>query len=343
MRLSPNSNQTRKNCDANKITIQGLILTGYATLATYSHATSDMVNQNVMIAGQSLSFAHIPSGSFMMGDKDGQKDERPRHQVSIAAFYLQTTELPKSLYAQFIKSNPSLNTSQGCMIFDGEWRHSASANWENPGYNQDSDHPAVCTSWNDAQAFLRWANDNAHPQGIQFRLPSEAEWEYASRAGSEERYHWGSNGDGLCTHANASDKRTLQRFPSFKSNTCDDGFLETAPVGQFTPNSFGLYDMYGNAWEWVEDCWNNSYHGAPNDGSARQTGDCTRRIFRGGAWGDNPHFARSGLRNRSNANIGKDDVGFRLVLVKTNLASTHSQIDIEKHQASHDHKKENHH
>ncbi len=233
----------------------------------------------------------IEGRSFDMGDTHGQKDEVPVRNVKIDTFYLQTTEVTIEQFSNLAVPNKQ-GSENGCWYFENGWKYSQVLSWNNPGYTQGVKHPIVCVSWIDVQHYIKYINSLTKHH---FRIPTEAEWEYATRANSTTTYHWGSNPRGLCTHANASDLQTLKRFPSFISNRCDDGFLETAPMGSFQPNSFGLYDVYGNVWEWTQDCWSDSYSNAPTDGSAWLTGDCSRRVFRGGGWGDNPKFARSSL------------------------------------------------
>ncbi len=258
--------------------------------------------------GIDLTFVPILGGPVTLGDRDGQADERPLVEVHVDSFYLQQAEVTRALFQAFVRSNPAFRSAE-CWVYQGAWVKSETASWLDPGYRQESNHPVVCISWQDVQLFIKWINTTT---GYKFRLPTEAEWEYAARAGSQDRYHWGSDPSGLCKYANASDAQTLKRFPSFKSNKCDDGYLETAPIKQYLPNLYGIYDIYGNVWEWVQDCWNDHYRDMPKTGKARLHGDCQRRVFRGGGWGDNPNFARSGLRNRGNHYRGKDDVGFRL-------------------------------
>jgi len=257
----------------------------------------------------SLSFVQIPAGKTIMGDRDGQKDERPQVPVTLKDFYLQDTEITRGIFKFYVEAT-KVELPLGCQVYRSGWQYDPKASWVNPGYHQTNEHPVVCVSWQQAKGFALWLSEYLNEN---FLLPSEAQWEHATRAGSSDRYYWGTAPEGLCVHANASDLQTLKRFPTFKSNQCDDGFLETAPVKSFLSNPYGLHDVYGNAWEWVEDCWVEHYHDIPPNGDPLLKGDCSRRVFRGGAWGDNPNFARSGLRNRGEKDQGKDDVGFRLV------------------------------
>jgi formylglycine-generating enzyme required for sulfatase activity len=121
----------------------------------------------------------------------------------------------------------------------------------------------VCVNWNDAQAYAKWLSEKT---GQGYRLPSEAEWEYAARAGSTTARYFAD--DTICEFANVRDRSAKQIYSAGQFFDCDDGFVHTAPVGTFPPNGFGLYDVLGNVWQWVEDCWTPSYAGAPADGSA---------------------------------------------------------------------------
>ncbi len=133
----------------------------------------------------------------------------------------------------------------------------------------------------------------AEKTGKKYRLLSEAEWEYAARAGSDKARFWGSSPDRACQFGNVGDYSAKKKHPDWEIHECDDGYAETAPVSSFKPNAFGLYDMLGNVWEWVEDCYNANYDGAPNDGRAWATGDCSRRVIRGGSWNNSPAIVRS--------------------------------------------------
>jgi formylglycine-generating enzyme required for sulfatase activity len=155
--------------------------------------------------------------------------------------------------------------------------------------------PVINVTWDDAQHYAAWFSKMT---GQPYRLLTEGEWEYAARAGTTTAYSWGDEigrGNANC-------------------NGCGSQWdtRETSPVGSFKPNAFGLYDMQGNVWQWVEDCWHDSYAGAPTDGSAWVSGDCSRRVVRGGSWGNDPRYLRTAFRNRDSANFRFSYLGFRL-------------------------------
>ena len=232
----------------------------------------------------------VPAGTFLMGSEDGDKDERPVHRVSVERFAIGKYEVTKRQFAQFVtatgfKTQAETDSKKGCWTWTGsEWESRAGTSWRNPNIKQDDDHPVVCVSWNDAQAYVKWLKEKT---GKKYRLPSEAEWEYAARAGSTTRYPWGDE----IGHNKANCRECGSQW---------DG-KGTAPVGSFTANAFGLFDTVGNVWEWVEDCWHGSYEGAPEDGSAWiGGGECNSRVLRGGSWVSNPRRVRSADRNGLN-------------------------------------------
>jgi sulfatase modifying factor 1 len=259
-----------------------------------------------------LVIVRISGGRFRMGDIQGigQADERPVREVWVGDFWMMRTEVTRGMFALFAKET-AYETGSKCWVFEGGWTEQSDLSWRNPGFNQSADHPVTCVNWHDARAFATWLSSKT---GMAFRLPSEAEWEYAARAGTDTVYYWGEDPLRLCENANAADTRAVEHYPGFTVNECDDGFVRTSPVGTYSANAWGIQDLYGNVWEWVEDCWNDSYRDAPTHGGAWLAGDCARRGFRGGGYGDTPRFARSTLRNRSNARHRKDDIGFRLVV-----------------------------
>jgi formylglycine-generating enzyme required for sulfatase activity len=259
-----------------------------------------------------LVLVRIGGGRFRMGDTQsiGQADERPVRGVRVGDFWMMRTEVTRGMFARFVEDTAH-ETGSKCWAFESGWKEKVGPSWRNPGFEQGADHPVTCVNWHDARAFADWLGSKT---GMAFRLPSEAEWEYAARAGTDTVYHWGEDPSRLCENANGADTRALEHYPGFSVNQCDDGFVRTSPVGTYPANPWGIQDLYGNVWEWVEDCWNDSYNDAPTNGGAWQTGDCARRGFRGGGYGDIPRFARSTLRNRSEAEHRKDDIGFRLVV-----------------------------
>jgi formylglycine-generating enzyme required for sulfatase activity len=170
--------------------------------------------------------------------------------------------------------------------------------------------PAIDVSWNDiTQQYLPWLSRKT---GKTYRLLSEAEWEYVARAGTTTRYHFGDSERDLCTYGNVADLSAKEKNPGWTLANCRDGHVNTAPVGSFQPNAFGLYDVHGNVWEWVQDCWNGNYSGAPSDGSARTTVDCGRRVLRGGSWYSNPLYLRAASRGRGTPDFRVDYLGFRV-------------------------------
>jgi sulfatase modifying factor 1 len=166
----------------------------------------------------------------------------------------------------------------------------------------------VCVSWDDAEAFAKWLSRRAKQT---YRLASEAEWEYAVRAGTTTKRYWGDSALDACAYSNVADETTKQSH-SGTIHACTDGYAHTAPAGRFKPNAFGLYDLLGNAWEWTQDCWNKDYSGAPADGASWTIGNCKSRKVRGGSWFSDPRLVRSANRGTRIAAARYTDVGFRV-------------------------------
>jgi len=219
----------------------------------------------------------IPSGSFSMGSNNGADDEKPVHSVHINSFKMSKYEITQSQWESVMGSNPS--------AYKG------------------ANRPVEQVSWDDIQIFLRKLNQKT---GQHFRLPTEAEWEYAARAGTTTKYSWGDTAS--CDKAS---------YDGGKGSSCyymiGDDYRGTKPVGSFQPNSFGLYDMHGNVWEWVQDCYHVNYNDAPSNGSAWESGDCAKRVLRGGSWDDSPVGMRSANRFGYTTVDRGDLIGFRLV------------------------------
>ena len=259
----------------------------------------------------------IPAGEFSMGsppDEPGRSAiEGPVHRVTVAAFALARSKTTRGQFAAFV-AETGHKTDNDCYTFEnGEWNDRGNRDWRNPGFAQEDNHPAVCISWFDAKAYAQWLSGKT---GKAYRLPTEAEWEYAARAGTTTSRYWGDDAAQACKFANVLDATTKSRVSDVKldSHACDDGYAHTAPVMSFRPNNFGLYDMIGNAWEWVEDCdGTSSYERAPVDGRPSTLGSCHYRGLRSASWLSPPANARAASRNSGVALIHGSGVGFRLV------------------------------
>lgn len=256
----------------------------------------------------------IPAGIFNMGapaseqDRDG--DEGPVHRVKVAAFALGKTEITRSQFAEFVKQT-KYDAGDKCLtLADGKFAE-RNGSWRKPGYPQNDDHPVSCINWNDARAYAKWLSRKT---GKQYRLPTEAEWEYAARAKTLSSRYWGDNPDLACLYANVTDQTAKSQIPNtlaWRAHGCDDRYAYTAPVGRFKANAFGLKDMLGNVWEWTEDVYHDSYAGAPADGRAWQGSD-DYHALRGGSWNSDPQNVRAAVRNSNKATLRFSFFGFRL-------------------------------
>ena len=242
----------------------------------------------------------VPSGSFMMGSPPSEEgrddDEGPVHRVSIlSAFAVGVYEVTRGEFGRFVSSTGRSMGDKCWTLEDGVIEERSGRSWRSPGYSQTDMHPAVCVGWEDAQAYVDWLSRET---GEAYRLLSESEWEYVARAGTTTRYHWG---DAI--------GRNLANCRGCGSRWDGEG---ASPVGSFGENAFGLHDVHGNVAEWVEDCRNDSYAGAPNDGSAWKSGDCSWHVLRGGTWDDDPRGLRAAIRNSLILGIRVGGFGFRV-------------------------------
>ena len=279
---------------------------------------SDIEATVVLEADYLPTMVEIPEGSFMMGCDDQkesgcQDDEKPTHKVDIKPFLLAKTEVTVAQFREFTESanyKTTAETEGSCWSYDdkGEWNNVKGNSWKKMGFDQDDNHPVACVSYDDAKAYVGWLSEKT---GKEWRLPTEAEWEYAARAGTKKTYSWGEAADKGCQFANMADKKAKTVHTGWKIANCDDGYIYTSPVGSFAANSFGLHDMYGNVWEWVEDKWHDDYQGAPTDGSAWVSGDSSYRVLRGGSWLYDPQFLRSASRDLYAPGYRNGGIGFR--------------------------------
>lgn len=262
----------------------------------------------------------IPPGTYMMGSraddphqgKDGE--EQPRHRVTIKyAFAAGKFEITRDQYARFVQET-HLRDPDGCNVHEPpHWPTVMGLNWHTTPFRQTGRDPVVCVSWAEARSYTQWLSKKT---GHRYRLLSDAEWEYVARAGTTGEAFWGNDEKRACEYGNGVDLTLVARFPKAKWDNvipCHDGYVNTAPVGSFKPNGFGLYDTAGNVFEWTADCWVKNYVGAPTDGSARTDGDCSKRVNRGGSWTSNPTGLRSAHRDWDDASRTRVvDLGFRV-------------------------------
>jgi formylglycine-generating enzyme required for sulfatase activity len=262
----------------------------------------------------------IPSGEFLMGSSKGEIDnalaaanEAPQHKVLLRQpIAIGRFEVTRDQYAAFVNAT-GYKGGGSCFTFEQNMpRERESRSFLMPGYAQDGNHPSVCISWADAQAYVDWLSRST---GKSYRLPSEAEYEYAARAGSTARYGPSDDPVELCRFANGADQsaKTAGLPEDAPYMACSDGYAFTAPVGSLAANAFGLHDLIGNVWEWTADCFTDDYSSAGSDSTARSQTNCQMRTLRGGDWFSPPASLRPAVRARAKPDARHDDIGFRVV------------------------------
>ena len=272
--------------------------------------------------GVTMEFVRVQAGTFQMGSPPGEKDRRPdeeQHSVEITRdFYLSKYEVTRGQFRAFVtdtgyRTEPE-SDGQGAWGYDGDTGkvegRKPNYTWQSTGFAQTDEHPVVNVTWNDADAFCRWLALRSK-QAIQ--LPTEAEWEYAARAGSAARFYSGNDEETLAKVGNVADRTAKKQFQDWQTTiAADDGYLFTAPVGRFPANRFGLHDMLGNVWEWCRD-WLGPYGNLSAKDPLGDPKDKQVRVMRGGSWGKRiPRISSAALRF-SGAPPSRDmDVGFRV-------------------------------
>jgi len=250
----------------------------------------------------------LPKGKFKMGSNE--YDEKLIHdyyevtidevtinyEFGVGQYQVTVAEFKKFVQATGYKTEAE--TGGGAWVYAGwfskKWQQKAGASWKNPYLTQNDTHPVVCVSWNDAKAYVKWLSEQT---GEKYRLLSEAEWEYACRAGSTGKYCFGD------------DANQLGSYGWYDENSGS----QTHPVGEKKPNKFGLYDMHGNVWEWCEDVWHDNYDGAPTDGSAWMSGGNQNwHLLRGGSWYDSDDGLHCASRKWYDATVGLNNWDFRI-------------------------------
>jgi formylglycine-generating enzyme required for sulfatase activity len=252
----------------------------------------------------------IPAGQFLMGSPPDEPErwnsEGPQHPVAISyRFAIGRYAVTVAEYGNFVEATCKSHQG-GIYNWDGkEWKQFADKSWCSPGFPQTDLHPVSGVSWRDAQEYVEWLSRETRQP---YRLPSEAEWEYACRAGTRTAF---SCGQTITTgHANYDGRYTYAGGPKGKDRQ------QTVPVGSLPPNAWGLHEMHGNVWEWLEDTWHENYSGAPADGTAwtdREEPNIDRdRVVRGGCWFTYPSYCRSAVRGRFLPGIRSNNIGFRI-------------------------------
>jgi formylglycine-generating enzyme required for sulfatase activity len=276
----------------------------------------------------------IPAGEFLMGsdssDPDASDDEfldkaagrKEKHRVRITQpFYLGIHEVTRGQFRRFVgeagyqtEAEKDGKGGYGWNEETKKFEQNPRYTWQSPGFEQTDEHPVVNVSWNDAVAFAAWLS---RKEGNTYRLPTEAEWEYACRAGTTTRYSCGDDPEGLAAVGNIADGTAKAKYPDWTTIAARDGYIYTAPVGRFQPNQFGLYDMHGNVWESCSDGYAADYYKqSPVDDPPGAAG-AAPPVIRGGSWLINPRDCRSAHRVRSTPGYRSIHVGFRLARVQS--------------------------
>ena len=294
-----------------------------------------------------MKFVRVPAGEFLMGSDESPEslaraypqyerdrfeklgDEAPVHRVRITRpFYLGQFEVTVGQFRKFVEASgyvpESIADGTGGYGFNPDYdpqtspRHDAfegrnpKYSWRNPGFPQGDDHPVLNVTWNDAVALANWLSKK---EGHAYRVPSEAEWEYACRAGSRTRYTNGDDPQSLLKVGNTFDVDTARYWPQWRAyaQPAPDGYTFTAPVGSFAPNAFGIYDMHGNAWEWTGDWYGEDYYAHSPTDDPRGPADGNVRVRRGGSWHTWALYARCAFRNWNTPQTRYTLVGIRLL------------------------------
>ena len=265
-----------------------------------------------------MKFVSIPAGEFLMGSPPSEPlrfDNETAHRVRIThPFSMSVTHVTVAQFAAFVHDSGYVTAAEKEGWAYGAWNSTTNqwdkldgASWRNPGFPQTPDHPVVDVNWNDAMAFCRWLSQK---EGKTYRLPTEAQWEYACRAGSQSAYIWGDDPDAGAGFANCLDQTAKDRFTLFPPFNWSDGFVYTSPVASFKPNAWGLYDMLGNTLQWCSDFFGDYPAHAVSD---PRLASGEQRNLRGGAFIYGPKHSRCAFRGRNNPDFRNFYIGFRVV------------------------------
>jgi formylglycine-generating enzyme required for sulfatase activity len=311
--------------------------------------------QNAIVNSIGIKLVRIPAGEFLMGSRESTTemrksfpqydaerfehkfdDEYPLHRVRITkSFYLGATAVTVGQFRRFVgetnfktdaeRSDPANDTpgeprriGPGGYGYNKETgrldeRRNPKHTWRDTGFPQGENHPVVDVSWNDAVAFCKWLGEKERKH---YRLPTEAEWEYACRAGTTTRYWCGDDPQSLLKNANIYDQSSAKVFPEWSKYALpgDDRFPFTAPVASFQPNPFGLYDMHGNVWQWCSDFYGKDYYAKSPVDDPQGPATERKHVRRGGAWHSWPLYCRAAFRNYNTPQSRYFNLGFRVAL-----------------------------
>jgi formylglycine-generating enzyme required for sulfatase activity len=290
-----------------RLTLSFAVAVGCAVLAGSVQADSVKIGGVFQDCESCPEMIVVPSGQFIMGTADSEvgrlQNEGPQREVTISKpFAISRYEVTVGQYRQFVKDTNRGVRNNNCVVVTGlrGGEPVQGKGWDDPNYDQGDDHPVACISWNDSQDFIMWL---AEKTGKSYRFVTEAEWEYVARAGSSTRYHFGNDEEDLCDYANVPDLTAKAEMAKNEGWSpwlyvdCNDGYgIQSAPVGSYKPNAFNVYDMHGNVWEWVEDCYIDNFNGAPKDGSARVSERDCDYVVRGGSLSAPVAASRSAMR-----------------------------------------------
>lgn len=262
-----------------------------------------------------LLFVALPGGCVQMGspvdEKGRNPDEGPVVVRGVTPLFFGTTEVTRDAFAAFVAETGYVTDAERdgfSWVYTGTWERRAGFSWKNPGYAQSGKDPVVQVSLFDARAMARWMSRGKR----RYRLPSEVEWEFAARAGTQTPRFWGVDMKAASGYANGADRTALEKFPAWTVMEGADGFIFTAPVGSFAANPFGLYDMLGNVWEWCDTRYETDAYGRQ---ALRPAEGGRPVVIRGGSWYSRPEFLRSASRDHlATPDRRGQDIGFRLVM-----------------------------
>jgi formylglycine-generating enzyme required for sulfatase activity len=264
-------------------------------IAAKQRAKKERRKSDKIVDKTGIEFIYIAGGCFEMGSSKKEdkyeSDETPQHKVCVDDFWMSKYEITNR---QFRRFQPKHNSKR----------------YKKQNLDGNS-QPAVQISWSDARNYTSWLSKRS---GMKVRLPTEAEWEYAARGGTATARFWEDSQGSPCKYANVGDLAAKKRWPDWAVHNCEDGFVVSAPVGSFSPNPFGLYDMLGNVWEWCGDWYEERYYSSSPESNPQGPSSGSDRIFRGGSWRNRPDVIRAAYRYANSQDSRNNDLGLRLVL-----------------------------